>query len=639
MGSQHMIDEVAPKQRIWERKRIRTLLMLLIDVTLLQFAVWTSIFARFDGHMPTSYWFAYSHLWPWYTLGSLAFFAWRGLYHSLWRYAGIEELVNVVGATTLSTVLLRLLSVFYPLPRSVIAMHWVILAFSVSAFRVGLRALRRLWTQEKHARSEQETHPGAPTSVLIVGAGRIGADLVMPLRQSGRHVAGFLDDDPVKCNMQIHGVRVLGTLDDVEQVVEDHGVHEVLLALPARFGSRHRHIVDALSDKKVALHTIPAINELIDGKVSISQIRPVSVSDLLGREPVQLNAEQIIDEISEKVVMVTGAGGSIGSEMCRQICRFGPKLLVMLGHGENSVFEATMDLNERFPDVPKVQVIADVRDEGKMLTVFERYRPDYVLHAAAHKHVPYMEQYPDEAVKTNIFGTRNVARAALEYGVQKFVMISTDKAVNPSSVMGASKRVAEMIVQDLNARQKTQYVSVRFGNVLGSRGSVIPIFQRQIAQGGPVTVTDPEMQRYFMTIPEAAQLVLQAAALGRGGEVFILDMGDPVKIVDLARNLITLSGFRPNKDIPIVFTGRRPGEKLFEELVMDEEATSVTEHARIFSCRNAILPSDELEQGVGLLEQLLLAREYKQLLPALQALIATYEPYVPTADQEVAAAK
>ncbi|MGI6609508.1 MAG: polysaccharide biosynthesis protein [Limnochordia bacterium] len=639
MGSQRDVNEVASQQLIREQRRVRVVLMLLGDAVLLQVAVLASLLARFDGHLPSVYWDAYAHLWPWYTLGSLAFFAWRGLYRSLWRYAGIEELVNVVGATTLSTLTLTLLSAFYRLPRSVIMIHWVILAFLVSSSRVALRAVRRLWATDKGQTDPTQVSRSEPLTVLIVGAGRIGADLVLPLRQSGRQVVGFLDDDPAKRNMQIHGVRVLGTLDDVKRVVSEHDVQEVLLALPAKFGGRHRAIVDALSDKKVKLHTIPAVNEVIDGKVSVSQIRPVSVSDLLGREAVQLNAEQIAAEISGEVVLVTGAGGSIGSELCRQICRFGPSLLVMLGHGENSVFEAAMDLNEKFPDVPKAQVIADVRDGGKMAAVFEHYQPAYVLHAAAHKHVPYMEQYPDEAVKTNIFGTRNVARAALEHGARRFVMISTDKAVNPTSVMGASKRVAEMVVQDLNAMNKTKFVSVRFGNVLGSRGSVIPVFQRQIAQGGPVTVTDPEMRRYFMTIPEAAQLVLQAAALGQGGEVFILDMGEPVKIEDLARNLITLSGFRPNKDIQIVYTGRRPGEKLFEELVMDEEATSVTEHSRIFICKNALLPSKELEQGIALLEQLLLAGEYRQLLSVLQVLVSTYEPYIPTRDREVATAQ
>lgn len=639
MESRQAIDETAGQQRIWERKKVRIFLMLLCDIILLQVAVLGSLLVRFDGRWPSTYWVSYTHLALWYTLASLGFFIWRGLYHSLWRYAGIEELVNVVGATTLSTLTLRLLSLRYPLPRSVIAIHWVVLAFLVSSSRVLLRAVRRLWLSQKNAAIDKPDSANPPSTVLIIGAGRIGADLVIPLRQSGRHVVGFLDDDPCKRNMQIHGVKVLGTLDDVKEVVDTYNVREALLTLPARYGGRSRQIVEALSDKQVKLHTIPAVNELIDGKVSVSQIRPVSVSDLLGREPVRLNAEQIAAEISGEVVLVTGAGGSIGSELCRQICRFSPELLILLGHGENSIFEAAMDLNEKFPDVPKVQVIADVRDERKIMAVFKEYRPQYVLHAAAHKHVPYMEQFPDEAVKTNVFGTRNVARAALEYGARKFVMISTDKAVNPTSVMGATKRVAELIVQDLNAHNRTKYVSVRFGNVLGSRGSVIPVFQRQIAKGGPVTVTDPEMRRYFMTIPEAAQLVLQAAALGQGGEVFILDMGEPVKIVDLARNLITLSGFRPNKDIQIVFTGRRPGEKLFEELVMDDEATSVTEHERIFICKNAKLPSEELAQGIALLEQLLMAGEYRQIQSVLQALVTTYQPYIPTADREVAAAK
>jgi FlaA1/EpsC-like NDP-sugar epimerase len=613
--------------QVW--RYIRTLCMLTGDLVLLNTAVIIALAARFDGHIPVHYWQSYIALAPWYSVFSMTVFAWRGLYGSLWRYAGIEEMLNVSAASLLSTMSLSMLALWYPLPRLVFPIHGFILIVLVTWSRLVLRSIRRLIILRSQNGTWSRVVKGARSNVLIVGVARASVDLVAPLRQSGRRVVGFVDDDPAKLGSLVHGVRVLAGTDAVTELVQRHDVQEVLLALPGEQRQKQRRIVESLSGRNVTLRIIPTMDELIDGKVTVSQIRPVSIEDLLGREPVRLNVEQIASDIRGQVVLVTGAGGSIGSELCRQLCRFQPELLIMLGHGENSIFEAALDINARFPQVRKEYVIADVRDRNRIQRVFSDFRPNYVFHAAAHKHVPYMEDYPEEAVKTNVFGTQNVARASLEYGARKFVMVSTDKAVNPTSVMGASKRVAEMVIQSLNDGVGTRFVSVRFGNVLGSRGSVVPVFQRQIAQGGPVTVTDPEMKRYFMTIPEASQLVLQAAALGQGGEVFVLDMGEPVKIVDLARNLITLSGFRPDKDIKIVFTGRRPGEKLFEELLMDEEGTTMTTHSRIFVSRNAIPPQDELEAKLAVLEQATFAGESESIQDILRDMIPGYRPYMP----------
>lgn len=542
-------------------QRLRVLALVAIDTCSLMLALVLAVAARFEGVVPLNYMTTIVALAPWYVAISLVIFSWRGLYLSLWRYAGIEELGNTLIASFCSTAALALFSLVFPLPKLTIIVHWCMLTVFLGGSRIALRAIRRTLLSGHRRNHTLPQKNGYGTRVLIVGAGKAGAQLVVPLRQSGRQIIGFIDDDPAKQWMTVHGIPVLGKLSDVRHLVERYSIDEVLLAIARDANGIRKRLVEALTGIKVSLRTIPCMEDLIDGHISISEIRPVSIEDLLGREPVRLNAQQIAAQVAGQVVLVTGAGGSIGSELCRQVCRFGPSLLVMVGHGENSIFEAAMDLNIRFPDVKKVQVIADVRDRNKINRVFAKFRPTYVLHAAANKHVHFMEDYPAEAIKTNVFGTQNVAQAALKYGAHKFVMISTDKAVNPTSVMGASKRVAEMVVQSLNGRGRTQFVSVRFGNVLGSRGSVVPIFQKQIAQGGPVTVTHPDVCRYFMTIPEAAQLVLQAAALGKGGEVFVLDMGQPVKIVDLANNLISLSGFRPGKDIQLKFVGLKPGEK------------------------------------------------------------------------------
>jgi FlaA1/EpsC-like NDP-sugar epimerase len=388
--------------------------------------------------------------------------------------------------------------------------------------------------------------------------------------------------------------------------VSKHQIDEIIVAMPSAPGRTIRSVVDSCKNLKVSMKILPGVYELVDGKVSVKQLRDIQIEDLLGREPVHLDLESIGAYLTNQTVLVTGAGGSIGSEICRHIARFKPKSIVLLGHGENSIFEIEQELKRKYPNQHTVAVIADIRNEDRINKVFEGYKPDVVFHAAAHKHVPLMEANPEEALSNNVFGTRNVARAADRYGAERFVLISTDKAVNPVSVMGMSKRVAEMVVQSIGANSKTKFMAVRFGNVLGSRGSVVPIFRRQIAEGGPVTVTHPDMTRYFMTIPEAVQLVIQAGAMGQGGEIFVLDMGEPVRITQLAEDIIRLSGLEPGSDIEIVYTGVRPGEKMFEETLTRDEQAMATKHNKIYVSRDSQVQNSalqttlqELAEGLG----------------------------------------
>jgi FlaA1/EpsC-like NDP-sugar epimerase len=385
--------------------------------------------------------------------------------------------------------------------------------------------------------------------------------------------------------MGMFGLPVLGRREDIPRLVQKYDVDEIIIAIPSASREVIGEIVDICQTTPASLKILPGIYELINGRVSVSQVREVRVEDILGREPVEVDLDSIAGYLTGKAILVTGAGGSIGSELCRQAARFKPRRLILLGHGENSIYEAYQDLSLEFCSLEIIPLICDVKDSAAMNAAFQKYRPEVVFHAAAHKHVPLMEHCPAEAVKNNVLGTFNAARAAHDFSAESFILISTDKAVHPAGIMGATKRIAEMVVQQMARTSKTCFASVRFGNVLDSRGSVVPLFKKQIASGGPVTVTHPEMVRYFMTIPEAVQLVIQAGALARGGEIFILDMGEPVKIISLARRMIRLAGYRPGKDIPIVFTGIRPGEKLYEELLTSAEETEATLHQSIFMAR------------------------------------------------------
>ena len=566
------------------KRKLIPIFLMLMDSLIVLVIPFLALLVRFEGYLPDQYTGILVRYSPLIIATRISIFYLMGLYNRMWRYASIHELLVITGAVTASSIALSILMMLTNagLPRSIHVLSWVlgVLAIGVSRFAIRLYA-----HYEKRNSSEAATEDAATRSVLIVGAGDAG-DLIarelLARPQQEYHLVGFIDDDIYKRDKMLHGVKVFGGRDKIQTTVFQYAVDEIVIAMPSVDGAIVREIVQLCRDTDCDLKILPGMYELIDGKVSVQQLRPVQVEDLLRRDPVQLDVAEITAYLTGKRVLVTGAGGSIGSELCRQIAKMAPEQLVLLGKGENSIYEIEQELKFTYPSLIAIPVIADVRDVERIESVFERVKPQVVFHAAAHKHVPLMERYPVEAVKNNIFGTKNVAEAADRHNSETFIMISTDKAVNPTSVMGATKRVAEMVIQQLNEKSRTRFAAVRFGNVLGSRGSVVPLFKKQIARGGPITITDPEMTRYFMTIPEASQLVLQAGALASGGEVFVLDMGQPVKILDMAEDLIRLSGLEPHRDIEIKFCGLRPGEKLYEELLTAEEGTKATKHQKIF---------------------------------------------------------
>jgi FlaA1/EpsC-like NDP-sugar epimerase len=566
--------------------RKRTILFLLIDAVLVNLAVFGSFYMRFgfegNGKIPQEYFtsLTYNHtVWVATVVYLLVFYVF-GLYNRLWQYASLGELVSIIFAAAVgsgATVAL----VYFLAPLRIPNTVAIYLLFLVIFLIGGSRFIWRLLQENPFTAYV----PGSQKQVLIIGAGDAGVVAARELKnhnyREGRPV-GFIDDSVKKQKLHIMGIPVLGTRRDIPRIVKGHNIDEVIIAMPSASGETVKAIVKICEKTGVDLKIMPGVFNVLSGSVDTTAIRQVQVEDLLGRDPVAVDLEQVAGYLTGATVMVTGGGGSIGSEICRQVIKFNPFKLVIIGQGENSVFDIEQELHTEYPSLNVATEILDIKDRDKVQLIFQKYNPGVIFHAAAHKHVPLMERNPEEALKNNIVGTYNLVEAADAFSVKTFVLISTDKAVNPTSFMGATKRVAEMIIQSMDKRSATRFVAVRFGNVLGSRGSVIPTFKRQISKGGPVTVTHPEMIRYFMTIPEAAQLVIQAGSMAQGGEIFILDMGDPVKIVDLARDLIKLSGFEPDVDIPIKFTGIRPGEKLYEELLTAEEGTSHTKHARIF---------------------------------------------------------
>ncbi len=512
-----------------------------------------------------------------------------GIYRRLWRYASIRELVLILSAVTVSSMILTgaMLGlfgagVFIGFPRSVLVIDWLLSMTLIGGTRFLIRVLAE--TSSSAAESDSK-FMRRKKWVLVIGAGDAGAMVVRELLknpQLNMKPMGFLDDDPNKQKSKIHGIPVLAPLSQIDHILKTRHVDEVILAIPSAAGKVLRRVAEVCHRMGIPFRTMPGLYELLGGNVSVSRLREVDIADLLRREPVQMETEALGEVLEGRVVMVTGAGGSIGSELCSQIARLNPQKLLMLGHGENSIFNTLQSLLDGFSHIDIVPLIADVRDLPRLSVIFERWQPDIIFHTAAHKHVPLMENNIEEAITNNIEGTRNIVKAALAHNIERLVMISTDKAIRPVSVMGATKRIAEMLVLDAAYQHNRAFSVVRFGNVLGSRGSVVPRFKRQIAAGGPVTVTHPEMTRYFMTIPEAVHLVLQASAMSEGGENYILEMGEPVKIVDLAEDLIRLSGLEPGKDIEIVFTGIRPGEKLSEDLWDQGFAYSPTTHPDIY---------------------------------------------------------
>lgn len=610
----------------------------LLDLLVLTAAYWLAYLLRFDWDVPHAMWKRLILTWP-YVVGVQYFLlALCGVPRFAWHQVGLREAIRIGYAAALAAAIL--LGARFLSPVVIPVFGYALYAFipigiividGTAAFMgiTGLRTLSRVFAENAQARQHRQGGQPRRIPTLLVGAGQAGllvAKEIAARPDLGIEPVGFLDDDRFKVGTVVHGIRVLGSTAELSQLRERTGAEQVVITIASARGTDIRRIRQLCDKAGLPMKIVPGIYEIVSGRVNLSRIRPVAIEDLLRREPVKLDEETISAAVQGRTILVTGAGGSIGSELCRQVCRFQPAQLVLVEQAENGLFHIERELREQSPAVPIAPCIADVCDEKRMASIIERYKPAMILHAAAHKHVPMMESNPGEAVKNNILGTRRVADLAEAHGVERFVMISTDKAVNPSSVMGATKRIAEMYLQALSQRSKTSFVTVRFGNVLGSAGSVVPIFQAQIAQGGPVSVTHPEMSRYFMTIPEACQLVLQSGAMGKGGEIFILDMGEPVKIVDLARDLIELSGFRPGEDIEIRFTGVRPGEKLFEELSKAEEHADKTRHPKIFVGRASRVEWDEIIRRIAELLQIADSGDSDAVRAILGRAIPEYSP-------------
>lgn len=559
----------------------RIILLMLVDALIITLSGPMAIYIRYEFSLKDpraieylEYIFRYL---PLNLVVTLAAFAVCRLYRGIWKYASASDLVNIMigcGVSAIAqTVGMTLLRLEYP--RSYPIMYLVILIVGISIFRFTYRILGYI-----QSRREGINRSGRKNT-MIVGAGEAGYTLLKELQNShfiSQNVCCIVDDDPGKLGKYLRGVLVAGNRYDICRLAEEYDIDEIMIAIPSATHSVVQEILDICSQTSCKLKVLPGLYQLVNGEVSVSKLRNVEIEDLLGREPVDTQIDSIMGYVSGKTVLVTGGGGSIGSELCRQIARHEPRRLVIFDIYENNAYDIQQELKRDYPGLDLVVLIGSVRNTHRINNVFEKYRPDIVYHAAAHKHVPLMEDSPNEAIKNNVLGTYKTAQAADKYHTSRFVLISTDKAVNPTNIMGASKRLCEMVIQMMNNYSQTEFVAVRFGNVLGSNGSVIPLFKKQIEEGGPVTVTHPDIIRYFMTIPEAVSLVLQAGAQAKGGEIFVLDMGKPVKILDLALNLIRLSGYRPYEDIDIKFTGLRPGEKLYEELLMSEEGLQSTEN-------------------------------------------------------------
>ena len=544
------------------------------------------------------------------------------LYQSLWAFAGPTEAQNIVAACFLCAVLnyggMKLLH--FPIPRSYFFMYAMVLTAITTFGRFSYRFIRSIRHKAQNKRNASK--------VMVIGAGEAGNTVIKELVNSTyctMSVKCIIDDNSSKWGQFIQGIKIVGGRDKIVESAAFYGIDEIIIAIPSANRATMRELVEICKETNCKLRTLPGIYQLVNGEVNVSKLRDVDVEDLLGRDPIKVDMESIYNYVKGKVILVTGGGGSIGSELCRQIAGHEPKQLIIVDIYENNAYDIQQELKYKYPNLDLVVLIASVRNTNRMNHIMEKYHPDIIYHAAAHKHVPLMEDSPNEAIKNNVFGTWKTAQAAVQYGVKKFVMISTDKAVNPTNIMGASKRICEMIIQTYNRHYDTEFVAVRFGNVLGSNGSVIPLFKRQIMAGGPVTVTHPDIIRYFMTIPEAVSLVLQAGVYAKGGEIFVLDMGEPVKILDLAKNLIRLSGYKVDEDIKIEFTGLRPGEKLYEELLMNEEGLTDTENKLIHIGKPIEFDEVKFYAQLYSLEKAV-DMECEDVRPMIQEIVPTYVP-------------
>ena len=577
---------------------INKVLLLLVDGFSVALCSFLGLLMRFDmnvAHIPAPYMRAVERMIPAFILVTLVIFWVAKLYHTLWRFANSRELIGIVAAAAASTVFTIIYSYFTynAVPRSFFPFYFICLLACVCITRYSTMIFRTLAASRNHGKHARNT--------MIIGAGEAGNMVMKELIMSDyldARIKCFIDDDVHKHNTYIHGVKVVGGRDKILESVEKYDINEIIIAMPSIGKKTTKELVDICRDTDCELKILPGMYQFVTGDLDLSMIRNVQIEDLLGRETVDVDVQSIMGYVSKKCVLVTGGGGSIGSELCRQIAANHPRRLIILDIYENNAYDIQQELKQKYPYLDLIVLIGSVRHTNRVNSIFAQYHPDIVYHAAAHKHVPLMEDSPNEAIKNNVFGTYKVAAAADRYGVSRFVLISTDKAVNPTNIMGASKRMCEMIVQAFNNRSNTDFVAVRFGNVLGSNGSVIPLFKKQIEAGGPVTVTHPDVVRYFMTIPEAVSLVLEAGAVAKGGEIFVLDMGDPVKIDDLARNLIRLSGYTVGEDIEIEYTGLRPGEKLYEELLMNEEGLQDTANKMIHIGKPIDFDEDEFLQNL-----------------------------------------
>ena len=606
---------------------VRRIFLVITDIILINGSVFLSLIMRFEiniASVPEEYIQKYIvNVIPFTIVTLIIFWCFR-MYHSLWQYASIAELYKIVEACVVAELAHLCVTSFmgWMLPRSCYFTSGVFLIVAMSASRFMYRLLRQL-INEYRLTSEQ-------VKIMIIGAGEATSVLMREISNSryldNSKVVCIIDDDLGKVGKYIRGVKIVGTRDHIKEYARYYDIDEIIFAIPSASTKDKREILNICKETSCNLKILPGVYQMVDGEINIKDLRNVDVLDLLGRDPVKVDIESIMGYVKDKTVLVTGGGGSIGSELCRQLVSHKPKCLVIFDIYENNAYDIQQELKIKYPDANVVTLIGSIRNTSRLESVFEQYKPDIVYHAAAHKHVPLMEVSPNEAIKNNVVGTWNVAKMADKYGVKKFVMISTDKAVNPTNVMGATKRICEMIIQSFNEKSKTDFVAVRFGNVLGSNGSVIPLFKRQIEAGGPVTVTHPDIIRYFMTIPEAVSLVLQAGAYAKGGEIFILDMGEPVKIDDLAKNLIRLSGYTLGVDMEIKYTGLRPGEKLYEELLMNEEGMQDTDNKLIHIGRPIEFDKEHFYEKLEELKEMAYAEDSADIRKKIMEVVDTYHP-------------
>lgn len=621
-----MEQQTKGKDYVWMRKAF---VLLFFDVISIMASYMAALLLRFDlifSNIPRGYLTGYIWSMPYWVIISIVVFYGMRLYHSIWMFAGIDEAKRIVQAYMILLVFygVGILAMDLRMPRSYFLVGYVFSIMCTVGLRFGYRLLR------SYLRSTRSSVEAATDRVMIIGAGQAGKTLILEM-QNSRHiktkVCCVIDDNPNKKGRLLEGVPIVGNRYDIEEMVQEYGITRIVYAIPAASADDRKAILNICKQTGCKMQTVPGIYQLLNEEVSVSRLRDVEITDLLGRAQVKVNNSEILQTLSDKVILVTGGGGSIGSELCRQIAASSPKMLIIFDIYENNAYTIQQELKRLYPDMKLITLIGSVRNTRRIDTVIETYRPDIVFHAAAHKHVPLMEDSPNEAIKNNVEGTYKTALAAAKHGVKKFVLISTDKAVNPTNIMGASKRLCEMIIQMMDRHSDTDFVAVRFGNVLGSNGSVIPLFKKQIAEGGPVTVTDKRMIRYFMTIPEAVSLILQASYYAHGGEIFVLDMGEPVKIDDMARNLIRLSGYVPDEDIKIVYTGLRPGEKLYEELLMDEEGITETENELIFIGKPIKMDDADFMKKLDLLDEASKG-ESDRIKEIVADIVPTYHPDV-----------